>query len=148
MTTCLFCDDDDRRLTTATWANSGRNGGKCSGRRRARRAVIVTRQRPGHTELHRTLVRQCHWPERSYWVFNHILSYAVLYLLVCILGSPGTLHRWTVRESAGFAVVSVSEYYAWCWIQVCCLSAQARVKMPFVMSAAHVDASNPSNAVL
>lgn len=45
-------------------------------------------------------------------VFNPILSYAVLYLLVCILDSPGLLlHRWTVREGTGFAVVSVSEYY-------------------------------------
>ncbi len=74
---------------TAIWANSGRDGGKCSGRRRARRAVIVTRQRPGHTELHRTLVRQRHWPRRSYWfliIFCLMLYYTCLYVYLVRLG--------------------------------------------------------------
>lgn len=104
---------------TATWANSGGNGEKCSGRQgKAGSYCYETTPRAygaaSYTCTAVSLAREV------ILVFNHILSYAVLYLLVCILDSPGTVYRWTVRESTGFAVVSVSEYYAWCWIQVVC----------------------------
>lgn len=112
-----FCDYDDRRLTTAIWANLEGTEEKCSGRRKARRTVIVMRQRPGYTELHFTLCTAVSPAREVILGFNHILSSAVLYLLVCILDSPGMLDRWAGRESTGFAVVLVSEYYLRCWIQ-------------------------------